>query len=353
MQPELIIIYRRQRKKALLCAMLLAAALLSVLLLAVNTGAMNISVRDGASIILSHITGNTQWIHGIKENAVAVEWNIRLPRILCGMLVGFGLGISGVIFQSILQNPMADPYTMGISTGAAFGASLALLLNVTYGWMLPVTPLGLVFALATLGSVIYLSNKGGGLVTGNMIIAGMIVSAIFSSGISFIKMIAGENVSAIVFWIMGSLSAKNWNDVTLLSPVMLICAVVAIYFADSLNVMSLGEQQAQSLGVNVRRTRLMYLLIGAAITAVCVSVCGVIGFVGLIVPHMLRFWLTADNRLLMPLSGLFGALLLSAADNLTRVIGQGEIPVGVLTTLMGGPFFIYIFIKRRGGTSLG
>lgn len=353
MQTELIKLYRNQRKKVFVCALLLIFALVAVLLLAVNTGVMKISVRDGAVIIISHVTGNSRMLNGIKENAVAVVWNIRLPRILCGMLAGFGLSISGVIFQSILQNPMADPYTMGISTGAAFGASLALFINVTYGLLLPVTPLSLVFALATLGVVIFLSNKGGGMVTGNMIIAGMIVSAIFSSGISFIKMMAGENVSAIIFWLMGSLSAKSWSDVTLLAPVILICSVVAIYFSDRLNVMSLGEQQAQSLGVNVRFTRFIYLLLGAFITATCVSTCGIIGFVGLIVPHMIRFWLTADNRLLLPLSGLFGALLLSVADNVTRVIGQGEVPVGVLTTLLGGPFFIYIFIKRRGGARLG
>ncbi len=353
MTRDLLVLYRRQRKKALLFACLLIAALLALLLFGVNTGAMAISTGDGARIILSQVTRDVRWLGDIQENAVAVIWRIRLPRILCGMLVGMALSMSGVIFQSILQNPMADPYTMGVSTGAAFGASFALLLNMTCGLMLPVTPTGLIFALITLRVVIYLSGRGGGLVTGNMIIAGMIVSAFFSSGISFIKMMAGENVSTIVFWLMGSLSAKKWDDVLLLAPVVLVCAGLAIWFADRLNIMSLGEQQALSLGVNVRRTRLLYLLLGAFMTAVCVSVCGIIGFVGLIVPHMLRFWLSADNRLLMPLSGLFGALLLGLADNCARLLGRGDIPVGVLTTLLGGPFFIYIFIKRQGGANLG
>ena len=353
MTRDLLVLYRRQRKKALLFACLLIAALLALLLFGVNTGAMAISTGDGARIILSQVTRDARWLGDIQENAVAVIWRIRLPRILCGMLVGMALSMSGVIFQSILQNPMADPYTMGVSTGAAFGASFALLLNMTCGLMLPVTPTGLIFALITLRVVIYLSGRGGGLVTGNMIIAGMIVSAFFSSGISFIKMMAGENVSTIVFWLMGSLSAKKWDDVLLLAPVVLVCAGLAVWFADRLNIMSLGEQQALSLGVNVRRTRLLYLLLGAFMTAVCVSVCGIIGFVGLIVPHMLRFWLSADNRLLMPLSGLFGALLLGLADNCARLLGRGDIPVGVLTTLLGGPFFIYIFIKRQGGANLG
>lgn len=350
---ELLALYQRQRKKALLVAGLLLFSLVLVLLFGVNNGAMAISVGDGARIILARITGDSRWLGNIADNAIAVIWRIRLPRVLCGMLVGMALGMSGVIFQSILQNPLADPYTMGVSTGAAFGACLALFLNMTYGVLLPVTAMGLIFAVMTLWIVIYLSGKGGGLVTGNMIISGMIVSAVFSSGISFIKIVAGENVSAIVFWLMGSLSAKNWNDVALLAPVVLVCGVLSIWFADRLNIMSLGEQQAQSLGINVRHTRLLYLLLGAFMTAVCVSACGIIGFVGLIVPHLLRFWLSADNRLLMPLSGLAGALLLGLADNFTRLLGRGDIPVGVLTTLLGGPFFIFIFIKRQGGARFG
>ncbi len=353
MPVELLALYRRQRKRALFLALFLIAALVVLLLYGVNAGAMAISMPDSARIILAQLAGNSRWLGDIGGNAVAVIWRIRLPRILCGMLVGMGLGMSGVIFQSILQNPLADPYTMGVSTGAAFGASFALFLNMTYGLLLPVTPVGLLFALATLRVVIYLSGKGGGLVTGNMIISGMIVSAIFSSGLSFLKLLAGENVGGIVFWLMGSLSAKGWNDVLLLAAVVLVCAVPAVWFADRLNIMSLGERQALSLGVNVRRARLLFLLLGALMTAVCVSVCGVIGFVGLIVPHMLRFWLSADNRLLMPLSGLSGALLLGLSDSFARLLGQGNIPVGALTTLLGGPFFIYLFIKRQGGAPLG
>ncbi|MFV0496787.1 MAG: FecCD family ABC transporter permease [Candidatus Fimivivens sp.] len=353
MAADLLTLYHKQRKKAMIFAVCVLIALVSLLLFGVNTGAMFISIGDGARIILSQITGNARWLGDIQANAVAVIWQIRLPRILCGMLVGMALSMSGVIFQSILQNPMADPYTMGVSTGAAFGASLALFFNISFGLLLPVTPTSLFFALVTLHIVIYLSGKGGGLVTGNMIISGMIVSAIFSSGISFLKIMAGENVSAIVFWLMGRLSAKGWNDVILMAPVILICAAVAVWFADRLNIMSLGERQALSLGVNVRRTRLLYLLLGALMTAVCVSACGIIGFVGLIVPHMLRFWLSADNRLLMPVSGLLGALLLSLADNFARLLGRGDMPVGVITTLLGGPFFIYLFIKRQGGAHLG
>lgn len=352
MPAQLRAIYLKQRKKAFILALIFIASLIALLLYGVNAGAMAISAKESARIILSRITGDERLLAGIKDNAAAVVWLIRLPRILCGMLVGMALGMSGVIFQAVLQNPMADPYTMGVSTGAAFGASLALFLNMTYALSLPVTPTGLLFALVTLRVVIRLASRGRGLVTGNMIIAGMIVSAIFSSGISFLKILSGENVGAIVLWLMGSLSSKSWADVALLAPIVLICAALSIWFSDRLNILSLGERQALSLGVNVRRSRLLFLVLGALMTAACVSVCGIIGFVGLIVPHMLRFWISADNRLLMPLCGLSGALLLALSDSFARLIGQGNVPVGVLTTLLGGPFFIYIFIRRQGGASL-
>ena len=161
-------------------------------------------------------------------------------------------------------------------------------------------------------------------------------------------MLAGENVSAIVYWLMGSLGSKGWSDVFLIAPVVLVASILAFLFSNDLNVMSLGSRNALSLGVNVKRIRLLYLVLASAITAGCVSVCGVIGFVGLVVPHVLRFSLTSDNRLLLPLCALLGGALLCAADNVTRLISNGEIPVGVLTTMLGGPFFIYIFLRRKG-----
>jgi iron complex transport system permease protein len=147
---------------------------------------------------------------------------------------------------------------------------------------------------------------------------------------------------------MGSLSARGWKEAALLALVIPAAAVLAVCFAGRLNILSLGSREAESLGVNVQRTRLFYLVLGAVITAVCVSVCGIIGFVGLIIPHLLRYGVTSDNRLLIPLSALCGGLLLAAADTCVRLLLSGEIPVGVLTTLLGGPFFIYIFIRKTG-----
>ena len=159
-------------------------------------------------------------------------------------------------------------------------------------------------------------------------------------------MAAGEEVSAIVFWIMGSLVSRQWKHVLLVMPTVFIGTLISWAFANDLNVMTLGDTEAQSLGVNTKQIRLLYLVLGSFLSAACVSVSGVIGFVGLIVPHLLRMWLTADNRVLIPLAALLGGLLLMLADNATRLLAGGEIPVGVLTTLLGGPFFLYIFSRK-------
>ena len=341
--------YRQSRKKCLLIGVFLVAGLVLLLTGTVGLGAMEISYGNVLKIIWGKITGNEVLLSSIKPNMIAVIWDIRMPRILCGMFVGAGLASAGVVFQSILQNPLADPYTLGISTGAAFGASIAMLLNILIGLYLPVSVMALAFALLTLIIVIMISMHGGGLVHSNLIIAGIIVSSFLSAGISFIKMLAGEDVSAIVFWLMGSLGSKDWEDVYLVGIVVTLASGLSFVFANDLNVMTLGNRNAEALGVNVKRVRLFYLIIASCITAVCVSICGIIGFVGLIVPHILRASLTSDNRILLPLSALLGAVLLCCADNATRLISSGEIPVGVLTTLLGGPFFVYIFLKRKGG----
>ena len=345
--------YKRMRRRS--CVLILFFAVLVFLfpVLTIGIGAMKIPLKDIWRILTSKITGNSGLAEGIPWGVMAVVWELRFPRILCGLLSGAGLAIAGVIFQGILQNPLADPYTLGISSGAAFGASLAILLTISSGGLpVSISLSALIFAALTLALVTLIGGRGGGYSGVNLIMAGIIVSAIFQAGISFIKMLSGENVGAIVFWLMGSLSAKGWKEAAMLALVIPASMVLAVRFAGNLNILSLGSREAESLGVNVKRARFFYLILGAAITAVCVSVCGIIGFVGLIVPHLLRFGVTSDNRLLIPLSTLSGGLLLASADTCVRILGSGEIPVGVLTTLLGGPFFMYIFIRKTGGRGI-
>ncbi|NLK36748.1 MAG: iron ABC transporter permease [Epulopiscium sp.] len=329
---------------------------LLLIMLAVFTlsvGAMKLPAHHTAQIVLGKLTalGNAaageNLLTPFKANEIAVIWEIRLPRVLCGMFIGGGLAVAGTVFQAILRNPLADPYTLGVSTGAAFGASVAILCNVLWAMVLPVTVCSMATALVTLAAVIAIAQKSGGLASHNLIISGIIVGSILSSGISFLKMMAGENVSAIVFWLMGSLSSRQWSDVAIVAPIVTLCTLLAFYWGKDLDIMLLGDETALSLGVNANRIRLLYLILGACITAACVSVSGIIGFIGLVVPHILRFRFTPYNRVLIPLSALVGAILLCLADNASRLLCAGEIPVGVLTTLIGGPFFVYIFIRRK------
>lgn len=322
-------------------------AILAIIIFGMRSGAMHITTSEVIRIIASRLTGNEVLRAGVADNAAAVVWQIRLPRLLCAMLTGCGLAAAGVIFQGILQNPLADPYTLGISNGASFGAALAIYINIVSGLYMPVTVFALVFAVITLAAVIAVSKRGSSFDSTNIIIAGIIVSSVLSSGVSLLKLMSGENVGAIVFWIMGSFSAASWNDVYILAPVVLLAVTAGGIMARRLDIMALGDRNAEALGVNTSKTRLIYLVLGALITAVCVSVSGVISFVGLVIPHLLRMKLTAKNSILIPASAVAGAVLLSLADNVTRLMPSGEIPVGVLTTLIGGPFFIYVFLKKR------
>lgn len=339
--------YGRLKRRTALLALIFIALSVVVLIFSVGVGAMNIPFGRVADIIFSKLTGNGERLAGFRQNEIAVIWEIRLPRVLAGYLVGAGLAAAGVVFQALLGNALADPYTLGVSTGAAFGASLMIVINLMLSKTYPLVPSAFLFAALALMVVMMMAEKGGGLKASNLIIAGMIVSAVLSSAISFLKMLAGENVSAIVYWMMGSVSAKSWSDLVFLFPLTVLGVLIALFHASSLNVMTLGDRAAEALGVEVKRVRLGLLLAGAMITAACVSTSGIIGFVGLIVPHMLRMAVSGDNRRLLPLSYLSGGLLLMLADDAARMIGHGDIPVGVLTTLLGGPFFIYLFLRKR------
>ncbi len=275
-----------------------------------------------------------------------VVMDVRLPRILTAVLVGGGLGISGVIFQGILLNPLADPYTLGVSAGAAFGASVALLFNFSLIGMGTVPLCAFIGAALTLAAVIYLASGNGGLASNNLILAGIIVAAILAAGVSFIKYLADEQVAIIIFWLMGSLTSKTWAHVILMTSAVGLGMAVFTYFGRDLNLMAMGNRTAGSLGLDIRKVPLILLITASMVTAICVAVAGIIGFVGLLVPHMMRGLTGPDNRRLIPASALAGAILLLCADTVTRAILPREIPIGVITALIGGPFFCFIYRQR-------
>ncbi len=317
-------------------------------------GFLQISVVD----VIRIITGSlfNQPVQDIDPIAATVVTDVRLPRILAAVLVGGMLGVSGTGFQAILLNPLADSYTLGISMGAAFGASLVIVLQI-FGLALPPAVSVPVFAflggIATLAVVMFLATGDQKLSSTNLILAGVIVTAILSSAIGFLKFLADEQVGIIIFWLMGSLSGASWQNIMLLLPFALIGTTIAFYYGRDLNIMATGDRTATSLGINTVRLRITLLCICTCMTAISVAVAGVIGFVGLIIPHMFRYISGPDNRKLIPLCFFGGGMLLLVADTLTRAVLPAEVPIGVLTALLGGPFFCVLFKKRQSSGRAG
>ncbi len=319
---------------------------ISLIFISASMGYIKVPVGDVFKVMFYKITGSEKFISKINHIYPYVIWDVRLPRIITSAIVGAGLSVSGCIFQTILLNPLADPYTLGISAGAAFGASIALLFNIKLFGIYSIELFAFLGAVLTLFLVIGISSSTGSLSSHTLILSGIIVSAILSAGISFMKYIAGERVAVIVFWLMGSFVGKTWSDVIAVSLFVFLGFFIALLFSRDMNVMSLGDRIAISAGVDVIKARLLLLVIASLIAAACVSVSGIIGFVGLVIPHLVRLLLGSDARVLIPASFFLGSALLLFADTITRVFLPVEIPIGVLTAIIGGPFFCYIFVRR-------
>jgi iron complex transport system permease protein len=268
-----------------------------------------------------------------------VVWRIRMPRVIASSISGAVLAASGVIFQAVLKNPLAEPYTLGVSGGAAFGASCAILTGM--GWITPAAFLGCAAALA---AVMLLGWRGVESDLSGIILAGVIVGNIFGAGMTLMKAIAGDKVSAIVFWLMGSFSAADWRDVTPLLMSLLVVLSLCLAYRDELDIFA-SDSDVASLGINVSVTRAILLAGASLAVSFVVSGFGVIGFVGLIVPHFLRILFGPVHRGLLAMSLPAGAALLSAADTAAKT--RNEMPVGVLTVLVGGPVFCFILWKRK------
>lgn len=319
-------------------------------ILASGIGSYHIALRDILRLWLSPLSES--WSAGIDDTARYITLHVRLARICLALAVGGGLALSGAVYQGVLLNPLADPFTLGVSTGAAFGASLAILL----GWgawslwgmsLLPVAAFaGAVFALY----LVYLLGRINGRVhSTTLVLAGIIVSTFLSAWISLLKSLNEDSVSTIVFWIMGSLSGKGWVHVGLVLPYLAVGGGIIVASARELDLLCLGEVQAQHSGVDVSRVRFRLLLAASLVTGASVAVSGVIGFVGLVVPHLARFAVGTLHRHLLPASLAAGGLLVLLADTMARsLLPSGEeLPVGVVTAILGGPFFCYLMLRRK------
>ncbi len=339
---------RRGRRRFAAAVLLLSGALALSVVLAVRLGRLEVTWEAMGAVLLAKLGWAPATVDRTTE---VVIWGIRFSRVILAGLVGACLAVAGVVFQGLLLNPLADPFTLGVSTGGAFGAALLVLLGVGGSfWGLSPLPLGaLAGALGALSAVLLLSREAGRIRKETLILAGIVVSTFLSALISLIKSLDEESLSAIVFWIMGSFSGRGWVHVGLLVPYALTGLVLIGRYARELDILALGEEHSHFLGVAVTRVRLVLLIGASLLTAGAVAVSGVIGFVGLVVPHVMRMWLGPAHGRLLWLCGLGGALTLIWADALARnlLAGGMELPVGVVTALLGGPFFFYLLKTRR------
>ncbi|HYH27663.1 MAG TPA: iron ABC transporter permease [Actinomycetota bacterium] len=325
----------------------LAIALVISVILAVGIGTVGISPFDTVRLI--------GWKLGltarpdVSRAAEVILFELRLPRVLLATVVGAALAVSGAVFQSLFRNPMADPAIVGVSSGAALGAIVVLLA----GGAGVLGNLGLYAAafagaLATAFLVYRLARIGPAVQVATLLLSGIAVAAVISAVISLVMAFSGEQIRSIYFWLLGGLQARGWEAVGTAAPIVLIGAGGAVAAAGRLNLLTLGDERAAQLGLDVERFKRSMLAAGALLSAAAVAVAGVIGFVGLMTPHILRLVLGADNRKLVPAVVLGGAIFMVLADLAARtVLAPQEIPVGALTALLGGPFFLYLLRRER------
>ncbi len=327
----------------------LLVLLVAVAALATTIGSVKIPFLTTCQVLVSklplfHIT--PVWPSGVET----IILEIRLPRVILAGLVGAALGTAGATYQGLFRNPLADPYLIGVAQGASLGAVIGFLLPTT-GHVLGVGIIPLFAftgALVSTAIVYSLSRVGKTLPVTTLILAGVALGALLGSIVSYLIISSGEKIHGIIFWLMGSFSLTQWADVALVLPYVVIGIGVILLYARPLNVMQLDEEQAQQLGINVERLKLVLLTAATLITAAAVSFVGTIGFVGIIVPHAVRLLWGADHRFLLPLSVLSGAIFLIVADLIARTAqAPAEIPIGVITAICGAPFFLYLLRRRR------
>ena len=332
------------RHKSNIVLITLILLLFCFMILSSTLGAADISFTQALKIITGWHSENISDTHRI------IVLKIRMPRIFLAALVGIGLSIVGGTFQGLFKNPLADPYVLGISSGAGLGATLAIIFSFEGA------VLGFAFnsfcafigALLTALLVFTVARVGNTLSVSNMLLAGMSVSFFMSSIISILMIINRNQIEKIMFWLMGSVSTANWNQVIMASIVIITAMIVLLFYSRELNIMSLGEENALTLGVEAEKVKIILLIVSAIVVATCVSISGIIGFVGLIVPNMVRILTGPDYKKLLPFSAVFGGMFLVLCDTMSRILMPPmELPIGAITALFGSPFFLYLIVKSK------
>ncbi len=330
----------RKLSRWTLILLFLVLLLLISILITVCIGMVNIPFTEVLNILLGG--------QGTANNRTIII-DIRLPRVLMAGLVGAALALAGAAMQGLFKNPMASPYILGLSSGGAFGASLAIVIGVSFAsGAFAVPAMAFVFCFLTLFLVYNISKVRGRTTVETLLLSGIAVGAFFSALVSFMKYLSGDQLQTIVFWMMGGLWAADWTKVVVIIPFILAGAMMIFILSRDLNAMMIGEDHAVNLGVNTQMVTKVVLVAASLMTAAAVSVSGIIGFVGLIVPHIMRIFVGPDHRILLPTTLMVGAIFMIYMDTIARTImAPEELPVGIITALLGAPFFLYLLRRRR------
>ena len=337
-------VHATRQTKQIVFLLVLASLVSAVITLCM--GAVRIPVETTWAVLQRHLFGQTG--HSIPVSMEQIVWQIRVPRMILGFLAGCGLALCGCVMQAVVQNPMADPYILGVSAGATLGATSSLFLGVgvvSGFWAF----LGAGFACFL---VLALASADGKTTSVKLILAGMIVNALLTAFSNFIIAVAGnsDGIMSIKFWTMGSLTRADWKNIGLIAVIVLLAALFFMSQARTLDGLLLGEEAAVTIGIDTFHCRLVYLLVLSLLTGALISACGTIGFVGLIIPHLARALVGTAHRKLLPVAALSGGLFMLWVDALARsLLPNTELPVGIFTALIGAPFFVYVMVRKRYG----
>lgn len=338
--------------KLFLIVLSLSLILFLSIVLAVSFGAADLSAIDSYKIILYKVFGisfgDIQPLLG--STSYDIVWLIRFPRVLLGAIVGMSLAVVGLVMQATVQNPLADPYILGLSSGASLGATFSIVIGFNGILLGTGVTLG-AFVGATVSSILVflLSNVGGRITGEKLILSGMVVSSISSAFTSFIIYMAdsSEKIRTVSFWMMGSLASASWDNIKIPIILTLITLIYLFFQFRILNIMLLGDENGMTLGVNVAKYRKIYMVLCSLITGILVSMCGTIGFVGLMIPHIARLLVGSDHKKLLPISALIGAIFLIWADVFSRIVLRNmEIPIGIITSMLGAPCLMWLMMKK-------
>ncbi|WP_282174090.1 FecCD family ABC transporter permease [Cytobacillus firmus] len=347
MQKQYIRTYLNNKLLAYVTA---GAFLFCAMLMGISIGTVSIHPMTIIRVISAEIfpfisLGNTDSMHA------NIIMNIRLPRVLLAGLVGASLAIAGAAFQGLLRNPLADPYTIGVSSGASLGAVLTLFfgLSIPFAGMFTLPLFSILFSFLTIFAVLlFARNIERSMKVETIILTGIIFSSFLGALISLMIALTGEELRQIIGWLLGSVSMRGWAYINIILPFFIIGAILLLVNSKELNAMSFGEEKAQHIGVDVQKRKMMVLVAGSILTGAAVAVSGTIGFVGLVIPHLTRMLWGPDHRHLLPLSVLMGSGFLIIADLVSRtIIAPAELPIGVITALIGAPAFGVILMKRK------